>query len=152
MSNHIDSNPDIIKSMKICSTCKQTKIDDEFDFKNKDANIRHARCRPCQKEYGRSHYQKNKEIYRTRNKRLRLQYREEVKSLKEKPCADCGQIFPYYVMDFDHIEGNKVASVSRLMNARKIEQTRKEILKCDVVCANCHRERTHRRLLKRMGL
>jgi hypothetical protein len=55
-------------------------------------------------------------------------------------------------MDFDHIEGNKVASVSRLMNARKIEQTRKETLKCDVVCANCHRERTHRRLLKRMGL
>jgi hypothetical protein len=60
LSNYIDSNPDIIESMKICSTCKQTKIDDEFDFKNKDANIRHARCKPCQREYGPSHYQKIK--------------------------------------------------------------------------------------------
>jgi hypothetical protein len=28
-----------------------------------------------------------------------------LKTLKEKPCADCGNTFPFYVMDFDHREG-----------------------------------------------
>lgn len=64
---------------------------------------------------------------------------------KERPCADCGQSYPHYVMDFDHRYGvTKVMKVSQIYK-RSMKTLKAEIAKCDVVCANCHRERTHQR-------
>jgi hypothetical protein len=51
-------------------------------------------------------------------------------------------------MDFDHREGEeKLFAVSAGGNKVRLSQSQllAEIAKCDVVCANCHRERTHRR-------
>lgn len=60
---------------------------------------------------------------------------------------DCGESYPYYVMDFDHREGeHKVQIVSILANRGTLKQVREEIAKCDVVCSNCHRIRTFKRL------
>ncbi len=65
--------------------------------------------------------------------------------LKRVPCADCGGVFPPEAMDFDHRPGEvKVANVNKITNLRQLAD---EIKKCDVVCANCHRVRTRRRLL-----
>lgn len=134
--------------MKICSTCKIKKPESEFDFKNKAEGIRHVRCKPCQREYGRQHYLLNTDKYKNRIKRLRDGYYAEVRRMKEQPCADCGQRFPYFVMDFDHV-GKKTDSVSRLTYQAAIRRVRHEVKVCEVVCANCHRIRTHqRRLLK----
>ncbi len=60
---------------------------------------------------------------------------------KNKPCADCHLSYPWYVMDYDHVRGEKLfnLSVSSRMTVVAVEE---EIAKCDVVCANCHRERT----------
>lgn len=64
-----------------------------------------------------------------------------------KPCADCGKRYPYWVMQFDHL-GDKEFTIS---NCRKhqvnMERLEQEIAKCDIVCANCHAERTHKRSL-----
>jgi hypothetical protein len=64
-----------------------------------------------------------------------------VASLKNVPCADCGGMFHYCQMDFDHVRGEKLGGVSR-MNTK--EAILEEVAKCEVVCANCHRERTQR--------
>ncbi len=68
--------------------------------------------------------------------------------MKSRPCADCGIQYPFYVMDFDHREGVTkefaLNSVTRLTR----EAILREIAKCDVVCSNCHRERTHQRRLQ----
>ena len=61
---------------------------------------------------------------------------------KAKPCMDCGQVFPAYVMDFDHRDGKK-SEISVLVNALSVRRLVAEIAKCDVVCANCHRTRTY---------
>jgi hypothetical protein len=56
------------------------------------------------------------------------------------------------VMDFDHREGEKKLSNVADLNFHRRTSLRKllaEIAKCDVVCANCHRERTHQRQLAR---
>lgn len=63
--------------------------------------------------------------------------------LKEaEPCADCGERYPARVMDYHHVRGTKLASVSRLSVApaswARIEA---EIDKCVLLCANCHRLR-----------
>ena len=50
-------------------------------------------------------------------------------------------------MDFDHRDGSaKVANVNRLVQDAAWEKVRREIEKCDLVCSNCHRIRTHARM------
>ncbi len=61
-----------------------------------------------------------------------------------RPCMDCGKVYPYYVMDFDHVRGEKQFSLAH--GKKTMSAVRKEIEKCELVCANCHRERTFSRL------
>jgi hypothetical protein len=70
--------------------------------------------------------------------------KDYVRDLKEKtPCADCGKIYHYSQMDFDHIDGKKKHNIARYANsAVSIKTIKDEIAKCEVVCANCHRYRT----------
>jgi hypothetical protein len=68
--------------------------------------------------------------------------RKEVAEMKAKPCADCGGTFPPECMDFDHVRGEKIGDISKML-LRTTELLHEEIAKCDVVCANCHRIRTH---------
>ncbi|MDQ3748589.1 MAG: hypothetical protein M3367_06190 [Acidobacteriota bacterium] len=60
--------------------------------------------------------------------------------MKNRPCADCEKTYPPYVMDFDHTENKLFTIGAGLHNYHK--KVIAEIAKCDVVCANCHRERT----------
>jgi hypothetical protein len=61
-------------------------------------------------------------------------------------CVDCGESDPL-VLDFDHVRGMKKRHVSRMISGgTSIETLRKEIEKCVVRCANCHRRKTAREL------
>lgn len=70
-----------------------------------------------------------------------------IRRAKSKPCADCNRRYPHYVMEFDHVRGVKLFSVnvngSTPITLSRLEA---EIAKCDVVCSNCHRARTWRRV------
>jgi hypothetical protein len=74
-------------------------------------------------------------------------------ALKENtPCADCGNKFPHYVMEFDHARGEKKNNISS-MKAKRFDNVslQAELEKCDLVCANCHNTRTYFRRLKGSG-
>lgn len=68
--------------------------------------------------------------------------------LREK-CADCGKHYHPAALDLDHCWGDKVAGVSELCRRGvTLEDLMKEIAKCEVVCAVCHRMREfNRRIL-----
>lgn len=69
-----------------------------------------------------------------------------LRDLKSKtPCMDCQKTYPYYVMDFDHRDPTlKIATVSYVArNTHNLNKVQLEMDKCDPVCANCHRIRTH---------
>jgi len=69
-----------------------------------------------------------------------------LRDLKTKtPCVDCGINYPYYVMDFDHVRGQKHANVMELVSTLSKKKIDEEIAKCEIVCSNCHRIRTHMR-------
>lgn len=69
-----------------------------------------------------------------------------IRGIKEKyPCMDCKVYYPYYVMDFDHVRGQKHANVMELIPLLSKKKIDEEIAKCEVVCSNCHRIRTHMR-------
>lgn len=97
-----------------------------------------------QRPYNVAYYARNREAEITRvttRQRATLQWLRE---LRRVPCADCGGMFPPYVMDFDHRDpAAKSFSVAAdkvlLKNRLELEA---EIAKCDIVCANCHRIRT----------
>ena len=77
--------------------------------------------------------------------RCRRKKREWVQAIKEAtPCVDCGRFYPYYVMDFDHVRGEKKFTIADACSTgigRK--RILKEMAKCDIVCANCHRIREY---------
>ena len=92
------------------------------------------------------HYAANKQKYLDRNKKYRAAIQTYIRGIKEAlPCNDCGKNYPYYVMDFDHLE-RKENIISFLSASGRIGALKKEIEKCEIVCANCHRIRTHKRL------
>jgi len=131
---------------KRCGRCKDVKPITAFEFRTKGG--RQGYCKPCLDAYKREYYRKNKDAYVKRALCYRRRIKAILQSAKDRPCADCGHRYPHYVMDFDHREGeNKLCNVSDLNGHRRssLGKLRAEIAKCDVVCANCHRERTFQR-------
>ena len=76
-------------------------------------------------------------------KEKRSEIKAWLKELKEQiPCADCKESYPCYVMEFDHVRGEKWATITHLVQQGYAKiAIEKEIQKCDLVCANCHRLR-----------
>lgn len=95
---------------------------------------RRVACLDCHK--------RSVKLYRPKGKQKALVIVIEAKS---KPCMDCRQSYPHYVMDFDH-RGDKKFSIGKRGSKISLRALLLEIAKCDVVCSNCHRERTYRRL------
>lgn len=132
--------------MKVCTKCGDTKPLEDFVKNKRRSDGRHSWCRICHrgavkrslKRWRRAHlstYLSN--FFGERYKMLRL--------LKSRPCMDCAGSFPWYVMDFDHRDPTTKASNVSLMVGQSIawERVLEEAAKCDLVCACCHRLRTH---------
>ena len=91
--------------------------------------------------------QKEKNVQRTRDKRNKI--RAYIQDYKQShSCTDCKENYPYWMMDFDHL-GDKKFNISNFQTKNTtLKAIQNEIQKCDVVCANCHRNRTYLRLIK----
>jgi hypothetical protein len=122
----------LTSSKKECSSCHVFKDICEF-YKNYNCSTHRNECKECN---------------RIRAAAGRASLKEFLIELKSKPCTDCGREYPYYVMDFDHLDGYvKNYNISELRFVSK-NLLLEEIAKCDLVCSNCHRIRTHNRLKK----
>ena len=141
--------------MRACLKCK------------KDISKTHLNRKYCSSNcYESSRYHKNgyrytpeqrKEWYESRKKqdgyiqKLRDQGNSRAKKIKDflaeykmnLGCLDCGYRGHHSALEFDHIHGEKKINVC---HAKSINQAKLEIEKCEVVCANCHRIRTYKRL------
>jgi hypothetical protein len=105
-------------------------------------------CRPCRAEYGREHYEANRQRYISQARRRRVElratnYKFLLEYLRAHPCVDCGET-DVIVLEFDHIAG-KSFQIAPALPDRFWSDILIEIAKCEVVCANCHRRRTARR-------
>lgn len=129
--------------MKICGACRLEK--EEIDFNRKGDGLQ-SKCRECQRSWYKQYYDripKEKQRIQKKNKDSRNEVREKIRKIKEEsPCKDCGNYFPYYVMDFDH-QGDKDFTIANNLHKKSWSIIEAEIAKCEIVCANCHRIRTH---------
>ena len=94
----------------------------------------------------RRHYYANREYYIEKAQKKRQELRKWLNELKQStPCADCKIQYPYFVMDFDHI-GDKKWEINKLINTGNSKRLKDEIQNCEIVCSNCHRLRTYKRI------
>lgn len=111
--------------------------------------VRRSWCQACTRAYGREHYQKHVDVYKAKARRnarsCRLRQRDLLANyLQNHPCVDCGQT-DIAVLEFDHRDpSDKRREVTRLAENAAWTTVLAEIAKCDVRCANCHRQRTAR--------
>lgn len=96
----------------------------------------------------RKHYDNNKEQYQARNRKKEESLKHFIIGVKSWPCLDCGCSYPSYVMQLDHLPGlTKKHEPAKLFKTGSWNATIEEIMKCELVCANCHAQRTHDRLV-----
>jgi hypothetical protein len=129
---------------KVCSTCKVWKPLDEFNRRSTSRDGRQWMCRDCNRAYHYKNLDRHMSQIRKRRKRLTNENKRRLLAyFLEHPCVDCGETDPV-VLEFDHLR-DKVANINRLTNGYEWRRIAEEILKCEVVCANCHRRRTYAR-------
>lgn len=102
------------------------------------------RWREKNPDYNRKWQQRNRERLRPIRARYNAKLVAWYNALKDKPCTDCHEKYPYYVMQWDHVRGRKLYEPSKMVR-RHVPRRRilAELKKCELVCANCHAKRTH---------
>jgi hypothetical protein len=150
--------------MKICSLCKINKPLNEFIKDNRRKNGRGYRCLDCHRlsEYKRAntvngkiskkkssliYYELNSIKLLLKSKNRKIMGAHFINEHKGVPCIDCNLNYPVQCMELDHINFNKIKNVSE-MKSMKLENISKEIEKCEIVCAVCHRIRTSNRRIE----
>lgn len=127
--------------MKKCSHCRVEKPDEDFALKSRKTGRRTSICKPCYKLYQRKHYKENKEQYYARNQRQREKARKVLADFKSVGCKYCDEQ-ERVALDCHHTkgDGSNERRVGKLANTGQTKQLKKELKKCEVVCANCHRK------------
>ena len=112
-----------------CRVCGERKPREEFYYSK---GWQSRPCRPCNRAYTRQRGMERAEYLR----KYRL----------DRGCMDCGYREHWIALEFDHRPGEvKLFEVSQFRFIGSWQQMLDEIAKCDVVCSNCHRIRTHER-------
>ena len=134
--------------MKVCPKCKEEKLLSEFSRNSLKKDGLQVYCKVCVRGINFSYYQrtpeKNPQRRKFKEKACELAKLFVLSYLKTHPCVDCGETDPI-VLEFDHIQQKKYG-ISRMVYAGMgVDSISKEIEKCEVRCANCHRRATAKR-------
>ena len=129
--------------MKTCPDCNKDLPTSEFGKNKTKKDGLQSRCKKCDREYKKRYYKNNSDKLKERACRRRQEIKEWFQEYKQSlSCEKCG-IDKWYLLEFHHPDNNKEGEVADMVHAAcGKEKILKEIEKCDVLCANCHRE-TH---------
>lgn len=134
--------------MKICNKCNRDEKTTIFGTNKAKKDGLQNQCKECRRERQKLWYNNNKEVQAVRVKTGKEISRNNARVfvfnyLKENSCIDCDEK-DIIVLEFDHREPKEkfLGIAQMIQNRYSVEAIKKEIEKCDVVCANCHRRRT----------
>ncbi len=92
-----------------------------------------------------------KEKSYNRKKQSRHRTTSYIRKAKQgQKCVVCREDYPYWKMEFDHLPEYKKSFTIGGKGSRdkSIEEIQAEMDKCEIVCRNCHADRTYWRQLK----
>jgi len=132
---------------KTCPKCQRELSESEFNWKVKNVKLA-VHCKDCSRKYIKEHYKNNLGYYLTkahkRNHEQDITCHNYIGSyLSAHPCVDCGEK-DILVLEFDHRDRKEkeIDICQTVRHGYSIDRIKKEILKCEVRCANCHRRKT----------
>ena len=134
--------------MKKCYTCNIFKEEIDFNKNKCRADGLGSICRECGKVRSKRYYQENLEKHRQvtakrKNRLIKEVQKKLIEYLEKNPCVSCGEN-DILTLDFDHIH-NKEKEICYVVGSGWCwDRVEKEINKCQVLCANCHRKKTHK--------
>lgn len=132
-----------MSNFKSCSKCGQELPITEFRWRNKTKGLLHSQCKNCEKARDKIHYQENKERRENVKATANLQKDRNialVEQARKCGCLKCGEKRTY-VLEFHHRNPNeKVNTLAHMIKSSSEANLKAELEKCDVLCANCHRE------------
>jgi uncharacterized membrane protein YheB (UPF0754 family) len=108
----------------------------------KDPNLTKMSRNLIDKRY----YDKNKKQIYLKKKLRRNRLKEELVNFLGGKCSFCGYNKCMASLDFHHVENKKDANLSKLFKNSSREKILKEVKRCILLCANCHRELHHKGL------
>jgi hypothetical protein len=112
----------------------------------KDANVKKLK----HAEYSRKHYEKNGVEIRRKTKETKARERAKWYIYKSTlKCVNCG-FFHIAALDFHHQDpSTKEGSVHTYISGGQFAKAYRELKKCIVLCANCHRIHHHEERLEK---
>ena len=138
----------MIAIMKRCCNCRQEKPSDEYHKCSGRPDGLQNECKSCRSVRHKNTWGPERQAAQLKSNTARREERlTKIAELKSVPCMDCGGKFLPCAMDFDHRPGEtKISGVAELVQAQVAWSViEAEIVKCDIVCSNCHRVRTWQR-------
>jgi len=101
---------------------------------NKPKNKKHRKI------YDKDYYERHKKrIYRLKKERV-IKKKKDLAIVLGGKCQNCGYNKCIWALDFHHKNGDKEECISKLISDFSKEKALKEVKKCILLCANCHRE------------
>lgn len=135
-------------AVKVCRKCNKGKPRSEFHRNKRYIDSLARWCKACVSKQAKANYRKRgpehvANVNRSRDKTRRRNQRIVCEHLLENPCEIRGEK-DILALDFDHIEpGSKDLEISYAVHGGWSEsRLRKEMSKCRILCANCHRRET----------
>lgn len=129
---------------KICTGCKKELTTNDFSPKGKGKL--HPKCKTCRRDLATIDYTRHKERYKASAKKHLPKYKtrnaEFIAKHKSKcGCIRCGEN-DFVALDAHHIDPKgKEHNLNHLRKmSYSIETIEKELSKCVILCANCHRK------------
>ena len=127
---------------KKCRRCLEWKFKNDFSPAPKNKDGRFSYCKKCNAIKVKEHRRRNL----SKLEISRISRQQAITQIKaEAHCVRCGAWFPNNpeVMDFDHTQDKKF-NISQV-DGRSVQEIIKEMEKCQLLCANCHRIITRQR-------
>jgi len=127
---------------KICTKCKKEKFLSDFNKDKKSKDKLSCQCKKCLNAYNRLYYRKNIDKKRKYDKGRRQENKQWFVNYKKTlKCENCPED-RYYCLVFHHRNPEeKKRGIADMVRTRFSKETiLKETAKCQVLCANCHRE------------
>lgn len=104
-------------------TCQECKKDFDFDYKKAKSAFNTKFCISC--------------FSRIRGHTIK----KKIVAYKGGKCEECGYKKCIGALDFHHLDPNeKDATIAAMLNSASMENIKKEVDKCKLLCSNCHRE------------
>lgn len=136
----VDGKP-VPQGYKYCPACQQIL---ELSLFSSRGNA----CKECAKARARAWYEEakqNPDWIKKRNERVTKDGVEKKKraiAFLGGKCQDCGGVFHPAVFDFHHLDpSQKEHNLGNILRRKDFSSIEKELTKCVLLCANCHRLR-----------